>query len=259
MPAGFRDAITAEFPVIGQSADMAGASTTLKAIGGRLPVAGGIGLGILSLIVANAGLLFLYFVFELTPFQLVLAFWCECVWVGLYSAFKLIGASMFGDPYTNRWANFTRGGAVLTSIVVIGLVSGSFFSLLGLLLLLILGAVDQLPPSSGNDDALALIGVGLGASCLFLVSHGVSFLVNFVFHGEFRHARAFDLVTLPFKRCLSLFVMIVLSFAIVLLIPGLANTAGFGAAVISLKLIWDARLHFRERRTFADTTPGSAA
>ena len=230
---------------------MAGDSTTLRAIGSRLPTLAGIGLGVLSLVAANAGLILLYFVFQLTFFQLVLAFWCECLWIGIFSAAKLFFASLFGHPYENRWASFSRGGAMLTSIIVIGLVSGTFFSLLGLLLLLVLGASDQLQQSSSGDEPVALIGVGLGVSFLFLVSHAISFLFHFLIQGEFRRARAGELIMLPFRRCLSLFAVIVLSFAVVLLLPQLATTAGFGALLICFKLLWDIRLHLTERRAFA--------
>jgi hypothetical protein len=218
---------------------------------GRLADVGRFGYGALSLIAANAGLLVFYFVYGLSLYQLVVVFWCECLWVGLFSALKLITASFLGNPYENRWASVSKASSALMSIFVIGIASGSFFALLGMTLFMIIGAGEMLPQSANAGETLELVGVGLGVSFLFIVSHAVSFVINFLVLGEFRVARVSDLVALPFKRCLSLLVAMSASFAVIFLVPELASTAVFSAAVIVLKLLGDLRLHLRERQTFA--------
>ena len=205
----------------------------------------------LALIVANAGLLVAYFVYDATLFQLVLVMWCECLWIGIFSAIKLIAASLLGSPYENRWARFSRGGAVITSIVVIGLTSTSFFSLLGLLLLLILGANDLLPLGSEADRSINHIGFAIGVSFLFVIGHGLSLIGNFLLLGEFRQARAGTLIALPFKRCLALLATIIVAIGAAALLPSLATTTTFAAVLILSKLGWDLRLHVAERRAFA--------
>lgn len=226
--------------------------TTARQPDGWLPVVGSLGFSALSLITANVGLLILYFAYELSPFQLVFVFWCECLWVGLYSALKLITASVIGSPYDNSWTSVSRGAAAFLSIIVIALTGGAFFSLLGMTLMMFFAAVETLPQSSGADDGLEVFTVGLGVSVLFLASHSISFVINFLVLGEFRRARVLDLAVLPFKRCLALLVAMIASFAAIALVPKLASTAGFAAVVIVLKLAWDLRLHMKERSTFAD-------
>ncbi len=218
-----------------------------------LDIVGRLGFGALALGVANLGLIVLYFVYDLSAYQLVFVFWCECLWVGLFSAVKLIAASAFGDPYENRWATVTPGAAIFTSILVIGFTSGTFFSLLGVLLIVILAAPEWFPHTSKADEPMALIGVGLGVSFLFLIGHGLSFIVNFLGRREFATARVMDLVTLPFKRCLALLAVTVISLAAVASIPNLASTGLFAALVLTLKLIWDVWLHLAERRSLAGT------
>lgn len=85
----------------------------------RLPLIKRLGLGAICLIIANTLLLFLYFWYDVTLFQLVLVYWCECVWVGIFSAIKLTVASVVGDPYENRWADVSPGAALFTSLFVI--------------------------------------------------------------------------------------------------------------------------------------------
>lgn len=209
------------------------------------------GLGAISLVSANVGLLVLYFVYDLSLFQLVLVYWWECLWIGLFSALKLIVASVIGNPYENRWATVSRGAAVVTSIVVIGFVSTTFFTLLGFVGMAILWAYDALGAANGDADALDNISVIIGSSLLFLAGHGISFVANFLVLGEFKHAHVGTLMALPFKRCLAIGVMVVISFLIIIFIPQLASTAAFAAIVIALKLGWDIWLHYRERDRFA--------
>ncbi len=213
---------------------------------------GRLSFSMLSLIAANVGILVVFLVYELSLFQLVFVFWCECLWIALFSALKLVTASVLGSPYENEWASVSKGAAVLMSIIVIAFTGGAFLSLLGMTLMMFFAAVETLPQSLRADDGLEVATVGLGVSVLFLVSHSISFVINFVLLGEFRLARAFDLAVLPFKRCLALLVGMIASFAVIAFVPVLASTSGYAAVVVVLKLFWDFRLHLKERSTFAD-------
>lgn len=215
-----------------------------------LPLVGRLGLGALGLIVANGGVLILFFIHNVTLFQLVLVYWCECAWIGIFSAIKLIVASMFGDPYENRWADVSRGASVFTSLFVIVFSSSAFFSLLGFVLFAILFANDSLMLSSPGDDMYNHIGLVLGTSFLLMTAHALSLIANFLILGEFRTARVGTLVALPFKRCLALLFTILISIVFVAVVPRFASTTGFAVVVIFLKLLWDLRLHLGERRAF---------
>lgn len=218
------------------------------------------GMGAASLIAANVGLAVIYFAYDLTLYQLVLVYWWECLWIGLFSALKLIIASIAGDPFSNRYVGTTAGGRVVLSIMLIGAVSTVFGSVLGFTGMSLLWVGEALPESATVDRAVNQVTLILGSSFLFLLGHGLSFVVNFLLLGEFRRARAGALLLLPFKRCLALIACIVVAVAVVLGIPVLASTTGFAALVIVLKLLWDSWLHVRERRAFANeaavgTTP----
>ena len=212
-----------------------------------------LGPGAISLIAANTAVLWLYFVYDLTLFQLVLVFWCECAWIGVFSAVKLMVASAIGDPYENRWADVSAGSALLISLLVIFMTSSLFFSLLGMVLMAILFAIDALPLGNPGDAAINHIGLVLGTSLFLMAAHAISLLANFLILGEYKTARVGPLIALPFKRCLALFFMIATSILLVALVPTFANTTAFAIAVIALKVLWDILLHVGERRSFATT------
>lgn len=217
------------------------------------------GIGVVSLVAANAGLAYIYFHFDLTLYQLVLVYWWECVWIGLFSAFKLIVASAIGDPYSNRYVSSTAGGRVVISIILIVSMSTAFGSLLGVTGMSLLWAGEALPGSGEADRAINHVGLILGSSLLFLLGHGLSFVVNFLAMGEFWRARVGTLLLLPFKRCLALFTCIVIAIGVVVKVPALASASAFAAIVIILKILWDVWLHLRERRAFDGGAPGQAA
>lgn len=210
-----------------------------------------LGLGALSLLVANAVVVFCYFMYDMTVFQLVMVYWCECLWIGIASALKLIVASLIGDPYENRWVSFSPGARVLLSIGVIFFASSSFFFVLGMTLMLILMANDSLALSNPHDDALNHIGLVFGVSFFLLVGHALSFVVNFLFRGEFRAAKVGTLIALPYKRSLALLTVIALSVGFVMFTPGFASTTAFAIVVLLLKAFWDIALHASERKSFA--------
>ena len=214
--------------------------------------------GALSLIAANLGIVVLYLYFDLSLYQLGIIYWCECLWVGVYSGVKLITASVIGDPYSNRWVDVSRGGGVFLSVVIIGFVSSAFFFLLFLLGMAIAGVTSALSDTPVDRLLVVELPMLLGISVVFVIGHGVSFLVNFILLGEFRTARAGTLLALPFKRCLALFAATLIAFGATYVHPRLANTTTFAVILIVLKLLWDYRLHLAERRRFAQDAAGNA-
>ena len=207
-----------------------------------------------TLVLANLAFLVIYVVYDLSLFQLAAVYWWECLWIGVFSALKLVAASAFGDPYENRWVEFSTGANVLTSIVAIVFIAGEFlgiFAILGFVILFVFHALTGIDQAELMRDALGPV---LGSSLLFLVGHGLSFVANFLVGGEFRVARATTLLTLPFKRCMALIAAIVVAFTAAWLLPGFANTTGFVILLVVLKLSWDCVLHLRERSTFANTS-----
>lgn len=216
-------------------------------------VIGRASIGALSLLLANAGMLFIYFAYDLSLYQLVFIYWWECLWIGVFSALKLVVASAFGDPYGNRYVSMSLGSKLITTIVLLAKVSAVYFGLLVMLGLAILAAAEELALSSPIDAAINQVGLIFLSSAFFLLGHGLSFVVNYLLLREFKHARAVTLMWLPFKRCLALLAAIGIAFAVVFRVPELATTAGFASIIIALKVVWDLWLHYRERRSFALT------
>ena len=209
------------------------------------------GISLLGLIVSNLAAVWFVFAYQLTLFQLVLVFWCECAWIGAFNGLKLLTASLIGDPFENRFANVSPGAALFLSLFVIAFATSLFFAFLGLILLSILLANEAFTLSSSADEAFNHIGLVIGVSLALMGGHALSFVVNFLLLGEFKAARMGPLVAQPFKRCAALFVSILASAGLIALLPQYASTAAFGTLVLIVKVAWDLRLHVAERHAFA--------
>ena len=201
----------------------------------------------LSLFAANAGMLFLYFALDLTLFQLVVIYWFEAFWIGLFSGLKLLVASLFGDPYENRWVDVSPGAAFLLSLFAIVKSGGAFMMILLLTGVALVVANEGLTGTPGNDFVSAQGPLLLKCSLLFVIGHLLSFIINFLVLGEFRRARVGTLLWLPFRRSIALFVTIVAALTAIQTWPDVLDATTFATLLILIKLAWDWFLHRGER------------
>jgi len=208
------------------------------------------GFAALSLLAANASMLFLYFALDLTLFEVVVVYWFEALWVGLYSGLKLLTASLFGDPLENRWVDVGPFSAFLLSIYAIAKSGTAFLFLIVVTGIALVVANERLTGVPGNDFVAEQGPLLLKCSLLFAAGHGLSFILNFIVLGEFRRARFGTLLWLPFKRALALFVTIVGALTAIQTWPDILSYTTFALLLIVVKLSWDWFLHSRERRGF---------
>ena len=209
---------------------------------------GKVGIGALVLFVANATLLLLYLVYDLTLFQLVIVFWLECFWVGFFSALKIIAASLLGDPYDNRYVDVSPGAGLVISLLTIGFVCAEFLGLFAIVGIAIAFAAEAVADTGMDNMIFDSIGLMFGSAALFFVGHGISFIANFIVMREYKTAKVGVLLALPFRRCLALLGAIIIAFAITLLVPDFSSTTGFAILLLAFKVFWDFRLHMSERR-----------
>ena len=214
-------------------------------------ILGRVGIGAFSLIAANAGFLVLYLAYDLKLVQLVVAYWCECFFIGVFSALKLLVASVIGDPFENRYAEVSKGANLFLSVLAIWFTGGAFLSLFGMVGLLIFSPIGAGVDQTGMDLVADNVGVVLGLSLVLAFGHAVSFVINFLIFGEYERARVGALLALPFKRCLALLGAVLVAIAVIQLFPGMASSAVFAAILIVLKIIGDHRLHLAERASLS--------
>ena len=152
------------------------------------------------LVVANlvplAGVLF----FGWSVFATLLLFWVENVIVGGFNVLRMLWAQP-DNPV--MWV--AKAGMIPFFLVHYGI----FTTVHGVFVLTLFGGVQQRGFPGPADFFHAVQGAGIWPAALVLaVSHGVSFVVNYIGSGEYRTAALAQLMSRPYGRVMVLHVVI---------------------------------------------------
>ncbi|MEJ2722561.1 MAG: DUF6498-containing protein [bacterium] len=186
-------------------------------------------------------------------YSVILIYWFEAMIIGVYGLARMCVACWFGNPL-GKWIGMKDGA----SRFMLSLFLGWFYIVkfggvavgMGLLVALTPGFL------TGDDggDGLRAIAIGLenvGASALiaaamFFVSHGVSFVYNFIGHNEYRHSNAIALLFRPYLRMVLVLVVLAGGFGAAFAFPELHRTTAFAAGIVLIKLLADVVSHYIE-------------
>lgn len=191
------------------------------------------------LILANLVPLYGVVILGWEAFAVVLLFWFENVVIGFYNILRILWTR---PDDVGRWA------AKVFMVPFFTFHYGMFTFVHGIFVVALFGAgtVESLD-NPGIDmfrNSLAVAGVTWGAVVLF-VSHGFSFVWNYIATGEYRRATLEDLMKQPYARVVVLHVVILTSgFLVVALgmpVIGLV-------LLVMLKVGVDLRAHLSEHR-----------
>ena len=149
----------------------------------------------IALIVGNLAPIIGVLFFEWQLFPLILLYWIENVVIGVFNAFKMLTCS--GSESVIQRIFMTLFFSVHYGMFCFG--HGTFVvDLFG-------GDLDSMPAAlqviTQNGLQLALIAL--------VVSHGFSFLQNFLIRGEFRQMSVSEVMFSPYKRIIVLHVFII--------------------------------------------------
>lgn len=181
-------------------------------------------------------------------YETILIFWCEALIIGAYNVLRLIVVGLCGDrplgETMSRWVEFSPGFRVLATAVGTAFFAFKFgmFSL-GVGLLVVALPAFSAPQGSGGSRVfagLSAAGPGVAAAVAGLVlSHGVSFVRNFVIGREYQRMTLFELIVLPYLRMGLVAMMLAAGLVAVRLLPGWANATPFAVVMVLGKLAAD--------------------
>lgn len=188
------------------------------------------------------GVLFLHW----QIFPLVLIYWLENVVVGGYNVLRLVVA----DPSSTwRWI----GKLLVIPIFVLHF--GVFTFIHGVFIFILFGGPfyrSHIPPTA----ALVLQAIRETriwfALLAVVISHGVTFVWNFLLGGEYKNVPLWDLVRQPYSRVLVLHLVVFLTA----LALSRGHTPLYGLVLlVALKTVADLLSHQAERKRFAPSQP----
>ncbi len=198
---------------------------------------------VLALIVANLVPLYGVFLLHWPVFPILLLFWMENVVVGVFNVFKMLVASP-AEPAA--WA------AKIVMIPFFCVHYGMFTLVHGVFVFMLFGgyatADSGFPDTTSVADAIAGYRIGWAFLAL-LLSHVISFVVNYIGKGEYKRAALRDLMGQPYSRVVLLHVTILFGGFVVM---ALGSPAAALLILILLKTFVDVQSHLREHGRYRD-------
>jgi hypothetical protein len=202
------------------------------------------------LVFANAIPLFGVLFLGWKVFPLILLYWLENVIVGGFNVLRMLTADP-RDPI--RWI----GKAFLIPFFCVHF--GGFTFVHGVFVFAMFGGpayTHQFFPSlAGIFAAIRQTGIGFAVLGLIL-SHGVSFVGNYLLGGEYRQASLQQLMSQPYGRVIVMHLVILGGGFLVL---ALHSPVPALAVLVLLKIAVDLRAHRAERRRLGGETAAPAA
>ena len=193
--------------------------------------------------------------------QALLIFWFEALIIGGYNVLRLLVVCLFGaQPFAawlSRTVSVSAGDRILGTVIGTGFFVVKFgaFALATGLWIVALPAYFDAPGSRPADrvtealsDASTGLGIAIGA---LVVSHGVSFVLNFLWKREFATQTVVGLVFWPYVRMALVLAVVIGGMFYVNLNPGLEAAPTMVALFFLVKTTVDAVTHVWEHRSFA--------
>ena len=215
-------------------------------------------LSLLTLLAANLVPLLAVIGFGWDLASVIIVFWLENAIIGLFTIGKMMLASGGVDSTS------ANAGAMVAEKVALSvfftLHYGGFWAIHGMFVLAIFGVAgsDGRTIPGVLHGALHDVAMQIALAVLF-ISHGVSFVVHYVYGGEYRQMTLKRAMTLPYSRVVVLHLTILFGGFV-----AMALGAPLVAVVllVLIKMFLDAAAHLREHRAASPasaTTSASAA
>jgi hypothetical protein len=194
----------------------------------------------LSLIAANLFPLFGALFLDWSVFLIIFLFWTENLVIGFFNIFKLIFAQGEGRQIARK-----------ISIIPFFLIHyGGFCAGHGVFVISVFGRWANADLKNFHNfiqDIFIDEKAAYAVAALF-VSHGLSFIYNYILKGERKKATIHKLMTAPYSRIFILHLTLILGAFLVTLLK--TPEAGL-ALLILLKIGFDLSAHLKERSRFA--------
>jgi len=172
---------------------------------------------------------------------------------------------VFGAAPLGSWAgSWLDLGSRLNRLVLTTIGTGffvlkffGFAVVIGLFVALLPALLSPDGQASGADAHRAVIAAGPGvasAAAILFLSHGVSFVRNFVVGREYDRLNILGLVVWPYARMSLVAGVLLLGIGVARVVPGLGRHTAFAVVMVLLKLGADAVTYWFEHR--ACSRPG---
>lgn len=197
-------------------------------------------------------------------YYVLLVFWIEALIIGFYNLARITVSFLFGNPIgvLAKWIKLPFPTRFFLLIITAGFFVTKFGGCaigLGLIILMmpifltlpagqthhvdLFEGIKMISPALGDVGPELLVAV----TVLFL-SHGISFILNYIKRQEYKRDNILKLLFLPYARMFLVSVVVALGLTATVAVPSLNRMTVFSVSVILLKLFADLLSHIWEHK-----------
>ncbi len=219
-------------------------------------------IGLVALVLANLFVALQTVRHEWGYYETLLIFWTEVAVLGGYNVLRMLVVGVFGAEPLGSWAarwvdlgtRLTRLLVTLFGIIFFIFKFGGFALGIGLFVLLLPAMLAPAGQAGGISIHRALHAAGPGlltASAMLCLSHGISFIKNFLLDREYDRVSIGSLMFWPYARMSLVGGVLLAGIVIARMVPGLDSATSFAVVMVLLKLLADALSHGLEHAWLA--------
>ena len=223
-------------------------------------------LSLLALVAANLLLAVQTLRHEWGIYEVMLVWWVEVVLLGGYNVLRMLVVGVAGarplGAWAERWVDLgglgNRLGLTALGVGFFVVKFGGFALAVGLLVALLPAFLAPEAESQARSvgQALGVVGPGVvTAAGALALSHGISFVRNFLLGREYDRIGVVALAFWPYARMSLVAGLFLAGVVAAALVPGAAGGALLAAFLVLLKLLADGVSHVVEPRWLASPPP----
>jgi hypothetical protein len=220
-------------------------------------------IGLVALVLANLFVALQTVRHEWGYYETLLIFWTEVAVLGAYNVLRMLVVGVFGAEPLGSWAAQyvdlgSRLNRLIFTLIGIGFFIfkfGGFALGIGLFVLMLPAMLAPAGEAGGISIHHALHAAGPGlltASAMLCLSHGISFIKNFLLAREYDRVSVGSLMFWPYARMSLVGGVLLAGIVITRMVPGLGSATSFAVVMVLLKLLADALSHRLEHAWLAE-------
>ena len=182
-------------------------------------------------------------------YEIIIVYWCEAMIIGGYTVARMIMVGLAGAPF-GKWIDAgnvpTRLFLLVVALGFFAVKFGGFALGTGLLVAAVPAFLGQAHDAGTREIWHGLRAVASGvaiASVVLFISHGVSFVMNFMLRREYENTNLIVLMFWPYVRMSLVSAVLAAGLLVAAFIPALDTSATFGVAIVAVKTAADLLMH----------------
>ncbi|MEO8443166.1 MAG: DUF6498-containing protein [Betaproteobacteria bacterium] len=193
-------------------------------------------------------------------YEIIIVYWCEAMIIGGYNMARMVMVGLAGEPLGKIIDAGNLPTRLFLLVIALGFFAakfGGFALATGLLVAAVPAFLGQAHDAGAREiwHGLRAVAGGVAIAVIVLfISHGISFVMNYLVRREYENTNLLVLMFWPYVRMSLVVTALAAGLVAAKLIPALDTSTAFGVVIVLVKMAADLLLHQIEHAWLARKT-----